>query len=144
MFDFDLGTVALLAAAGLGLYFVAVPKAAGVKKRVEARRTRSVHLASWAKVNGLPILSGLFSKYAVGDVSGTIASLDQIHDLLADDDMAKQAIDGFLKVQFDKQVQTAEGRESLVRLIEEKFSVEIDRDRIASLSSAKQKLTTEP
>jgi hypothetical protein len=144
MFDFDLGTVALLAAVGAGIYFVIIPKAGAVKKRVEARRTRSVHLASWAKVNGLPILAGLFSKYAVGDISGTIASLDQIHDLLADDDLAKQSIDGFLKVQFNKAVETAEGRENLVRLIEEKFSVSIPREQIAALSQQKQKLTTEP
>lgn len=143
MFNFDLGTVALLAGAGAFLYFIAVPKANNVKKRVEARRTRSVHLAAWAKTNGLPILAGLFSKYAVGDISGTIASLDQIHDLLADDDLAKQAVDGFLKVQFDKAVSTAEGRENLVRLIEEKFSVQIPREQIAALSAAKQKLTVE-
>lgn len=144
MFDFDLGTVAILAGVGAFLYFIAIPKANNVKKRVESRRTRSVDLAVWAKSNGLPILGGLFSRYAAGDYSGTIASLDQIHDILADPALSKQAVDGFLSHQLGKALETAEGRENLVRQIEERLSITIPRDQIAALNSKKQALTTEP
>ena len=140
----DLFSIAVLAGIGLLMYFVVVPKAVAAGDRVEGRRSRAVHLATWAKVNGLPILSGVFEKYAVGDYTGTIAGIGQLHDLLADDELSKQAIDGFLKVQFDKALSTHEGRENLIKLVEEKFSIEVPRDQVAALAVGKQKTRGHP
>lgn len=144
MLGFDVQDLLIFGGIAAVIYFVLVPKANQAKKRIEARRTRSVDLAVWAKANGLPILGGLFSKYAAGDYSGTIAALDQVHDILADPALSKQAVDGFLSVQLGRALETAEGRENLVRQIEERLSITIPRDQIAALSSKKQSLSVDP
>ena len=102
---------------------------------VEERRKRAIQLATWTGNNGLPELSQLLVNYASGDYSALFGQVRTLSDTLADSEASKAIVDKFLKVQLDKQLSTPDGREELVKYIEESLNVVIPRDAIKPVAA---------
>ena len=102
---------------------------------VEERRKRAIQLATWTGNNGLPELSQLLVNYASGDYSALYGQVRSLSDTLGDSEASKAIVDKFLKVQLDKQLSTPQGREELVKYIEESLNVVIPRDAIKPVAA---------
>ena len=136
----DMTAVAVLAGIGIAVFLI-VRFWLKMDEGREERRRRSMQLHAWCNNNGLPSLALICSNYAVGDYSGLRHSIKQLQDLLADPDESLNAVQKFLRIQLDKQLATAEGREELIKHIEKRLNVSINRQAItqapAPLDSAK-------
>lgn len=108
---------------------------------VENRRLESIELSDVCTKNGLPILGKALKRYAVGDYSGLAFAVRDIRDTISDPDELENVVQRFLGIQLDKKLKTVEGREELVKAIEDRLGVEIPRDIIRDLP--KRKLVTE-
>ncbi len=108
---------------------------------VENRRLESIELSDVCSKNGLPILGKALKRYAVGDYSGLAFAVRDIRDTISDPDELENVVQRFLGIQLDKKLKTVEGREELVKAIEDRLGIEIPRDIIRDLP--KRKLVTE-
>lgn len=95
--------------------------------RVEERRRHAIKLAAWTDSNGLPGLSRLATCYAVGDYSGLVGQAKILAETLGNDQEALAIVDGFLRFQLTRRLSTPEGRETVIRFVEENLNVKIDR-----------------
>jgi hypothetical protein len=108
---------------------------------VENRRLEAIELSDACTRNGLPILGKALKRYSVGDYSGLAFAVRDIRDTISDPDELENVVNRFLGIQLDKKLRTVEGRETLVKAIEDRLGVEIPRDVIRDLP--KRKLVTE-
>lgn len=108
---------------------------------VEQRRLDAIGLSDTCGRNGLPLLSKALKAYAVADYSGLAFAVRDIRDTVSDPDQFEDVVNRFLGIQLDKKLKTAEGREELVKAIEDRLGIEIPRDIIKELP--KRKLVTE-
>ena len=120
----------LVVAGGAAAAFFGAKAVGGVDNRVEDRRRHAVELAAWAKSNGLGILSELLTNYAVGGYGEVVGNIRQIVGILRDPEEGPATIRRFVKVQLDKQLATEEGKADLVKYVEDKLGVVIDRAAI--------------
>jgi hypothetical protein len=123
----DLQTVLMFGGAG-ALAFLAGKLIVRGDTAVEERRRRAVDLSSFCKVNGLPELATLLADYSVGDYSGVASQLKTIFGIVADSELSKRSLDSFLEVQLKKRLDNAEGRESLVKFVENHLKITIPRE----------------
>lgn len=103
------------AAAGLGGYLLVRGDS-----RVEGRRRNAVQLSRIASENGLPLTSQMLDAYAVGDYSGVIAGVSNLHQTLTDEKQRKAAVHVFLETQLDLRLASPEQTDGLLGLIEQK------------------------
>lgn len=108
---------------------------------VENRRLESIELSDICTKNGLPILGKALKRYAVGDYSGLAFAVRDIRDTISDPEELDNVVQRFLGIQLDKKLKTVEGREELIKAIEDRLGVEIPRDIVRELP--KRKLVTE-
>lgn len=100
---------------------------------VEERRRRAIKLSQWCSKNGLPLAGQALDCYAVGDYSGLLFNLKHLGDVIGDDDQISPAVDKFLKTQLDKKLQSHDGREEVLRYVEERFRVQIPRELVQNV-----------
>jgi hypothetical protein len=127
----DLKIVILLAIAGVALYYGSQFLFAR-STAMENRRRWAIDASQWCAANGLPGLSKLLSHYAVGDRSGTLWQLRELRRLLAQPEELQEARKRFLRIQLDKQLDTAEGREELIQFVESKFDIKLPREVLSA------------
>jgi hypothetical protein len=123
----DLKIVLLLVVAGVALYYGS-QFLFSRSTAIENRRRWAIDASQWCAANGLPGLAKLLSHYAVGDRSGTFWQLRELRRLLSDPDELAEARKRFLRIQLDKQLSTAEGREELIAFVEAKFDIKLPRE----------------
>lgn len=131
----------LLSAVGAVVAYFVVRFAFQRDTAVENRRLEAIDLSDACSKNGLPILGKALKRYAVGDYSGLAFAVRDIKDTISDPEQLDDVVNRFLKIQLGKKLDSVEGRESLIKAIEEKLGVEIPREVIQGL--AKKKLVTE-
>ena len=127
----DISSILMIAGVA-GVAFVGARVVGGVDNRVEDRRENAIKLAAWAQANSLPVLSEVFSNYAIGDYSGVVSSLKQARNILHDPVAGPASLKAFLTAQLEKQLATADGREELITFVEKRFNIVIDRNAFKS------------
>jgi hypothetical protein len=103
-----------------------------VDSKREDRAEEAIDLAAWCQGNGLPGVAILLKKFAIKDYSGAFTQFRQIAATVRDEQSSKEAVRTFLQVQLDKYLANPTTAEELLRLIEDRLGVKIDRDAVAT------------
>ena len=120
----DVQGILMLVGLGFGAYFV-TRTALRVDDRVEDKKRLALNLATWTAANGLPTLSQILSDFAINDLSGVVSGIKNLNAIVSNPESARDSLNSFLRVQLDKKLATAEGRQELVRYVEDKLNVKI-------------------
>lgn len=102
-----------------------------VDSKSEDRAEEAIDLAAWCQGNGLPGIAILLKKFAIKDYSGAFTQFRQIAATVRDEQSSKEVIRTFLQVQLDKYLSNPTTAEELLRLVEDRLGVKIDRDAVA-------------
>lgn len=136
--------VALLAAIGAAAYFL-IPKGIELNNNTEDRKRRAMKLSAWCRSNGLSVLSKALEDYATDSWMELAGTVRELCDLIGDQEALQDTLDKFLRKQLERQVSTADGRENLLKAIEDLLKLKINRDALVQkpveLSVAKESLS---